>query len=47
MTEQKKNKPVKKFTAKKTWPVNDPVPAGTHSQDADRHRKAKHPVSDK
>jgi len=48
MSEQKKGSTAKPETAKEPWPKKD-VPPFTkgHSQDADRHSKDKHPVSEK
>jgi len=48
MPEQKKDRSVKRFAAKEPWPKKD-VPPFTkgHSQDDDRHKKTRHPVSDK
>jgi hypothetical protein len=48
MSEQKKGQQDKPVSAKEPWPKKD-VPPFTkgHSQDADRHSKHRHPVSDK
>jgi hypothetical protein len=48
MQNKKNDKPVKHDSAKEPWSKKD-VPSfmKDRSQDADRHRKTKHPISDK
>ena len=44
----KKDTPIKNNSVAKTPPEKDTFPfTESHSQDADRHRKIKHPISDK
>jgi hypothetical protein len=48
MPGQKTIKPVKPYAVKEPWPKKDTPPfTKGRSQDADRHSKSKHPVSDK
>ncbi len=48
MSEPKKDKAVKNDSVVNTLPEKDTLPfVEGHSQDADRHRKIKHPISDK
>jgi len=48
MSGQKKDNTTKPATTKESGPKKDTPPFATgHSQDADRHSKTKHPVSDK
>ena len=47
MPEQKKDRSANKDLTKKVQQQKGAPPAGTHSQDADRHRKTRHPISDK
>lgn len=48
-SEQKKDKPIKHHAVKEPWSKKDDVPSFIkgRSQDADRHSKTRHPISDK
>ena len=47
MPAQKKDRLAKKDSTKKVQQQKGAPPTGIHSQDADRHRKTRHPISDK
>jgi hypothetical protein len=48
MPEQKKDPAAKRGSGNEPWPKKDKPPfTKGHSQDADRHSKERHPVSDK